>query len=329
MELDDERILMAARRCLELEMTAIKATSDNLGASFQKTVRELVRTVRAGGKLVFCGVGKNAPIGAKLAGTFNSIGVPSTCLDALQALHGDLGLCTAEDLVLLLSNSGETEDILRLLPLLKRLGCRCVGITSEPTSTLARHADFPLPYTVEQEACPLNLAPTASTTCALALGDALAMVSLEILGVTAKEYARYHPGGSLGQRLLLRVSDIMRTGAAFAIAPEDISVREALLRITRARCGLIALVAPTSGKLSGVFSDGDFRRASLQDETILTKPVRLCMTPSPKTVRADAMAVEALRIFEQSSINDLVVVDAGGCPVGLLDGQDLPKLKIV
>lgn len=329
MDLKDEDILKAANRCLMLELKAIRATAQALGEPFCQVTRAVVETVRKGNKLIFCGVGKNAPIGAKLAGTFNSIGMPSTTLDPLQALHGDLGLCSDADLVLLYSNSGETEDILRLLPLLKRLGCQTIGVTSAMDSRLAHHADYCLPYIAEEEACPLQLAPTASTTCALALGDALAMVCLEILGITPKDYARYHPGGSLGQRLLLRVKDIMRSGDNFARAPETISIREALLLITKARCGLIALESPETSALTGVFSDGDFRRASLQDEYILQRPVHLWMTRQPKTIHMDAMVVEALKVFENANINDLLVVDGSGRAVGLLDGQDLPKLKII
>ncbi|NBD39070.1 MAG: KpsF/GutQ family sugar-phosphate isomerase, partial [Verrucomicrobia bacterium] len=230
---------------------------------------------------------------------------------------------------LLVSNSGETEDLLRLLPSLKRLGLTTVALTGDAESSLARFCDHVLLYHYEREACPLNLAPTASTTSALAVGDALAMVYLELRGFTRDDFAKYHPAGSLGKALLLRVEEIMRTGKRFATAPDSVSVQEALLAITKARCGSIALCDTASGKLTGVFSDGDFRRAALKGEQVLQEPVRRFMTASPRTVRKGALAVEALHIFEEAAVDDLVVLDEHHRPVGLIDGQDMPRLKLV
>lgn len=327
-ELNEQDVLTKARQCLELEAAALTATAAALDSAFVRVVEAIGDTVLAGGKLIFSGMGKNIPICQKLVGTFNSTGVPSTFLDPNQALHGDLGLCCDKDLALLFSNNGETEDMLRLIPLLKRLGVRMVALTRNADSALARNSDLSLVYRAEREACPLNLAPTASTTAALGLGDALAMVYLDVRGMTRDDFARFHPAGSLGKTLLLRVSEIMRTGERFACRAETVDVREALLALTEARCGTIALTAP-DGSLSGVFSDGDFRRASIRDEYILQRRVCDYMTRKPRTVPADALAVDALRIFEKSKVNALVAVDADGRPMGLLDGQDLPRLRIV
>ena len=328
MHLDEQSLLAKARHCLELEAAALTATAASLDGAFVQVVGAIARTVVSGGKLIFSGMGKNAAICQKLVGTFNSTGVPSTYLDPNQALHGDLGLCCDKDLALLFSNQGETEDMLRLIPILKRLNLRLVAVTRNPASTLARTCDFVLPYKADREACPLNLAPTASTTAALGIGDALAMVYLEVRGLTRDDFAKYHPAGSLGKTLLLRVSEIIRTGEHFASRPDSIDVREALLAITDARCGTIALTDAT-GRLSGVFSDGDFRRASIRDEYILQRRVGDYMTRNPKTVPTNALAVDALHIFEQSKVNALIAVDDEGRPMGLLDGQDLPRLRIV
>lgn len=321
-------ILAKARECLKIEAEAILQTGKLLSQGFVEVVVAVEETIALHKKLIFTGVGKNVPVGLKLVGTFNSTGVPACFLDPNQALHGDLGLCQENDLVFLLSNSGETEDLLRLLPLLRRLGVRTVALCQNQASALVRACDYGLLYAVEREACPLNLAPTASTTAALALGDALAMVCLDRRAFSREDFARYHPAGSLGKSLLLRVSDIMRTGDRFACLPEHSTIREVLIAMTAAKCGSIALTSP-DGRLAGVFTDGDFRRASLKDEYILQRKVLDYMTRHPKTVSSEAMAVDVLRTFESSFINDLIVVDADHRPVGLVDGQDLPKLKIV
>lgn len=329
MTLSSEEILASARQCLQIEQAALQTTSDNLGDSFINAIQLIESAILSGNKLVFTGVGKNVPICMKLFGTFNSTGVPAAYLDPNQALHGDLGLCLEGDLCLLFSNSGETDDLLRLIPSLKRLGVTTLAITAIGDSSLARFCDHTLLYHYEQEACPLNLAPTASTTAALAIGDALAMVYLEMRGFSKEDFARYHPAGSLGKVLLLKVDEIMRTGQKFAKAADNINVQEALLAITDARCGTIALYDGESGSLTGVFSDGDFRRASLKTADILSRTVAEFMTRNPKTIQAGSLAVDALQIFEAASINDLLVVDKENHPIGIIDGQDMPKLKIV
>ena len=329
MAIASKTALARARQCIRIECDALVATSRGLGAEFIATARAVEATAKAGGKLVFSGVGKSAHVAAKVAATFNSTGVASTFLDPTQALHGDLGLCYEGDLAILLSNSGQSDEILRLVPVLRRFGLRIVAFTSSPKSDLAQGADFRLLYRVRREACPLKLAPTASTTAALALGDALAMVLLEARGLTREDFAKYHPAGNLGRVLLLRVRDIMRSGHRLPVAPDTVTVQEAILAMTKAKSGSIALVRAATGRLSGILTDGDFRRSALSGPGFLGEPVARFMTRAPKVIRDDALGVDALRLFELHKIDDLIVVDGSGKPVGLIDGQDLPKFKIV
>lgn len=329
MALSPKTALTRARACIRIEMDALKATAEGLGSEFVETAAAIEKAVGSGRKLIFSGVGKSAHVAEKLVGTFNSTGVPSCFLDSTQALHGDLGLCQEGDVAIVLSNSGQSDEVLRLVPVLKRFGVTVVALTKEPDSDLARHADFRLVYRVPREACPLKLAPTASTTAALALGDALAMVLLESRGVTREDFARYHPAGNLGRLLLLKVKDIMRTGDRLPVMPDARTVQEAILAMTKAKSGSIALVNGKAGRLSGILTDGDFRRSALTGPDFLSKPVSEFMTRTPKTIQEDALGVEALRMFEAHKIDDLIVVNRKGQPVGLVDGQDLPKLKIV
>ncbi|MCR6654487.1 MAG: KpsF/GutQ family sugar-phosphate isomerase [Opitutus sp.] len=328
MALSPKTVLSRARACIRLETEALEATAGALGPEFVKTFNAVTQTIASGRKLIFTGVGKSAHIAQKLTGTFNSTGVTSSFLDATQALHGDLGLCMAGDLAIVLSNSGQTEEVLRLLPVLKRQEVRIVALTKNADSDLAKNADFHLIYQVPREACPLALAPTSSTTAALALGDALAMVLLEARGFTRDDFARFHPAGNLGG-LLLRVSDIMRRGDRLPVAKESVSTQDAILAMTRSKSGSIALVHPKTGKLTGILTDGDFRRSALTGPDFLQKPVSTFMTRNPKVISENALGVDALRLFEAHKIDDLIVIDAKGRPVGLIDGQDLPKLKIV
>lgn len=329
MDLAPTFVLRRARQALRIEQEAIAATARALGPDFVAATHAVHAAIAAGRKLVFTGVGKSAHIAQKLAGTFNSTGAPSCFLDATQALHGDLGMVAEGDVAVILSNSGQTEEVLKLVPGLRRFGLQLVAFTAKADSDLSLRADFRLIYTVPREACPLALAPTASTTAALALGDALAMVLLEARGLTRDDFARYHPAGNLGRVLLLKVGDIMRAGDRLPIAPETVTLQDAILRMTKAKSGSIALVNAKTGKLTGILTDGDFRRSALTGPGFLEKPVNTFMTRSPKTISADALGVDALRVFEAHKIDDLIVVDAKGKPVGLVDGQDLPKLKIV
>ncbi len=329
MAINPKSALARARACLRIESEALTQTAKGLGAELVDTARAVEATIGAGRKLIFTGVGKSAHIAQKLVGTFNSTGASSCFLDATQALHGDLGLCAAGDLAIVLSNSGQTEEVLRLIPILRRFEVRIVAFTSHAESDLARNADHRLIYRVPREACPLELAPTASTTAALALGDALAMVLLEARGLTRDDFARYHPAGNLGRVLLLRVKDIMRTGDRLPVRPDNSTTQETILAMTKAKSGSIALVNPKTGKLTGILTDGDFRRSALSGPDFLSQPVATFMTRTPKVIREEALAVDALRLFEIHRIDDLIVVNARGRPVGLIDGQDLPKLKIV
>jgi len=329
MALETKTVIARARACIRIEMDALAATAKNLGEDFVASAKAVEAARSRGGKLIFSGIGKSAHIAQKLTGTFNSTGVSSCFLDATQALHGDLGLCAEGDLAILLSNSGQSEEIVRLVPVLKRFGVRVVALTAFGDSDLARHADHKLVYRVPREACPLELAPTASTTAALALGDALAMVLLESRGVTREDFARYHPAGNLGRLLLLKVKDIMRTGDRLPVMPETGTLQEAILAMTKAKSGSIALIQARTKKLAGILTDGDFRRSALTGPGFLEKPVSVFMTRAPKVIVEDALGVEALRMFEAHKIDDLIVVDRKGRPVGLVDGQDLPKLKIV
>ncbi|MFA5056897.1 MAG: KpsF/GutQ family sugar-phosphate isomerase [Opitutaceae bacterium] len=326
---DTPSALLRGRECIRIEMEALQATAESLDASFVAVVQAVEAAVQAGRKLIFSGVGKSAHIVQKLAGTFNSTGVTSCFLDATHALHGDLGLCAPGDLAVLLSNSGHTDEMLRLLAILKRFDLTIVAFTSNPDSELAREADLRLLYRLPREACPLRLAPTASTTAALALGDALAMVVLERRGFTRDDFARLHPAGNLGTQLLVKVQDIMRTGDRLPVMPDRRTIQDAILGMTKAKAGCIALVDETSGKLTGILTDGDFRRHVLSRPDFLSQPVDRFMTRTPKTVSVDALAVEALRIFDRYKIDDLVVIDGAGRPVGLVDVQDLPKMKLL
>ncbi len=330
MPLDDKTIISQARHCLAIEREALEATARILNEDFVAVVRAVEATVQAGHKLIFSGVGKSAHIAEKLTGTFNSTGVPSCFLDATQALHGDLGLCAPGDLAILLSNSGASSEMLRLLPLFEKFGLKTVALTGSPDSELARGADHRLVYSAPREACPLDLAPTASTTAALALGDAVAMVLLESRGLTREDFAKYHPAGTLGMTLLLRVKDIMRTGEGCPVLAENgTTVQAAIFAMTKAKAGAVALV-DTGGVMTGIFTDGDFRRSALNGGAdFLQQPVARFMTRNPRSISSEVLAVEALKIFQQFKISDLVALDAQKKPVGYIDVQDLPKLKIL
>lgn len=329
MDAEQSSLLARGRECILTEARALEATAAALDATFVEVVHALEATLQAGRKLIVGGVGKSGHIAEKLVGTFNSIGAPACSLDPVDALHGDLGLCAEGDCALLLSNSGTTEELLRLVPLLRRFGVRTIALTSHGESPLARACDLALVYRVPAEACPLRLAPTASTTAALATGDALAMVLLEQRGFTRDDFARLHPAGNLGRTLLLRVSDVMRTGDRFPVQPDTCTVQDAIVAMTRAKAGCIALVDPADGRLSGVFTDGDFRRCALTGPDFLSQRISTFMTRQPRAIRADALAVDAVRLFETARIDDLLAIDAEGRPVGVVDGQDLPQFRVV
>ncbi|MEZ5275663.1 MAG: KpsF/GutQ family sugar-phosphate isomerase [Opitutaceae bacterium] len=329
MPLDPASAIRRGKDCITTEALALEATARSLDHHFAEIIGALNHVLDAGRKLIFSGLGKSAHIARKCVGTFNSIGAPSCFLDPVNALHGDLGLCQEGDICLLLSNSGESEELLRLVPLIKRFGLASVAITSHPESTLAGACDHVLAYVVPREACPLSLAPTASTVAAMAIGDALAMVLLEDRGLTRDDFARFHPAGNIGRNLILRVTDVMLTGDRFPRLPDDRTVQDAILSMTKAKAGCIALTSEVDGTLNGVFTDGDFRRCAVQGGDFLNRKVSDYMTRSPVTVRDDSLVVDALRVFEVRTIDDLIVVDGENRPVGLIDGQDLPRMRLI
>jgi arabinose-5-phosphate isomerase len=320
--------LAHARKVFDIEMAALKAVRGQLDRAFERAVDAVVDTLGRRGKLVIVGIGKSGNIGRKISATLTSTGSTSVVLNSVDALHGDLGIVNDGDLILALSYSGESEELLNLLPAFKRFLVRIIAMTADPKSTLALHSDIVLNVRVPREACPFNLAPTASTTAMLVMGDALAMSVLQARGFKRSDFARYHPSGAIGRAMLLRVGDIMRTGERNAVAREDLNVKEALPRMTSAKSGSLSVVN-ARGRLVGVFTDGDFRRRMSADADILSRPLKSVMTKNPVSVRADALAVEALKIFNERNIDDLIVVNAKREPVGMVDSQDLPKLKIM
>jgi len=320
--------LVRARDVIETEIDGLSRMASRLDQRLIEAVGILQRTLDQRGKLVVIGVGKSGNIGHKIAATFNSTGATAVVLDSQNALHGDLGLISDGDAVLALSYSGETRELLDLLPFIKRFDVKLIALTGHSDSTLSRFSEVTLDTSVEREACPLNLAPTSSSTAMLVMGDALAMVLLESRGFTEADFARYHPGGSLGRALLTRVSDIMRADAELPTVAEDADVFAALDSMNRARAGACLILAE-DGSLAGIFTHGDFARSFREDPSLGKKPVARLMTRRPITVQAGALAVEVLKTLGENRIDDIVVMDADGKPVGLIDTQDLARLKLV
>ena len=317
-----------ARRVIRLEIDELERLHTRVGEGFAEAIELLLACLRGRGKLIVCGVGKSGNIGRKLAATLNSTGATTVCLNVGDALHGDLGVIDPGDLAILLSYSGETSELVDLLPHLKRLSLPIVAITGGLESTLAKQADCVLDVQVSQEACPLNLAPTSSTTSMLVLCDALAMVLLEARGFQAEDFAKLHPGGSLGRALLTRVSDVMRSGDQLALISPESTVSAALQAMTKARSGA-AVVVHVDGTLAGVFTHGDFVRAFQNDHAISELPVSGFMTRQPISIQADKLAAEVLATLEKARIDDLVVLDKSGHPVGMVDTQDLTRMRLL
>ena len=320
--------LAEAKNVFDIEIAALKKVRAQLDGSFSAAVEMIVETLRRRGKIIVVGIGKSGNIGQKIAATLTSTGSTSVVLNSVDALHGDLGIINDGDLILALSYSGESEEMLNLLPAIKRFSVKIISLTGNPKSALASHSDIILNVRVPKEAYPFNLAPTASTTASLVMGDALAMAVLQARGFKQSDFARHHPSGAIGRALLLRIGDIMRTGERNAIASESMLVKQALLIMTRAKSGSLSIVN-ARGKLVGVFTDGDFRRRMSLDEDLLSRPLKSVMTKNPIAIREDALAVEALKIFNERNIDDLIVVNAKREPVGSVDSQDLPKWKIM
>jgi arabinose-5-phosphate isomerase len=312
----------------DIEIAGLKAVRAQLDGAFEDAVDVFVETLRQRGKIIIVGIGKSGNVGQKISATLTSTGSTSVFLHSVDAMHGDLGIVSDGDVVLALSYSGESEELLNLLPALKRFSVKIISMTGAPKSSLARHSDLVLSVKVPKEACPFNLAPTSSTTAMLAMGDALAMAVLQARGFQEKDYARHHPSGAIGRALLMRVRDIMRTDKRNPVAAENVTVKEALLLMCQAKSGSVSIVN-RHGKLSGVFTDGDLRRHMAEDDQILSVPLTKVMTRRPVCIQTDALAVEALKIFNERNIDDLIVVNEAREPIGLIDLQDLPKLKLM
>ncbi len=317
-------VLKIARRTIEIERDALTHILSQIDKNFEKAC-ELI--LKAKGRVVLVGLGKPGFIAQKISATLSSTGTASFYLHPAEALHGDLGRVMREDVVVALSNSGKTEEIVKLLPLVKKIGAKVIAFTGNLNSPLAKHSDVVINVGVKKEACPMNLAPTTSTTAMLAMGDALAIALLEQKGFKEKDFAFYHPAGSLGKKLLL-VSDIMRQGGSNPVVNEKTSLREVLYAITKARAGSATIVNKKK-QLIGIFTDGDLRRWAEEGKLSLTKPVSLFMTKNPISIHGDKLAAEALEILRTRKIDELPVIDKNRRPVGLLDVQDLLKAGIV
>ncbi len=324
--MSDERLRELARRVLEIEAEGILALVAKLDERFAAAVR-LLR--QCAGRVIVTGIGKSGLIGRKIAATLASTGTPAYFLHPAEGVHGDLGMLARGDIILALSNSGETDELLAIVPAVKRLSLPVVLLTGRPDSALARVCDVVIDVGVPQEACPMNLAPTSSTTAALAMGDALAMALLELRGLRSEDYAALHPRGALSWRSLHRVADLMHTGEAIPIVAEDAFMKDVIEEMTRKRFGMTTVV-DGAGRLVGVITDGDLRRVLLRGESMATLRAGEAATRTPKTIGADAMASLALDVMETSGpITSLVVVDDAGRPAGVVRMHDIVRAKIV
>lgn len=321
-------IIDIAREVFDSEIEGVQYVKENLGKDFSELVEECVSVLDGGGKLVLAGIGKSGHIGAKLAATLASTGSTAVFMHPVEAMHGDLGILSSKDLLITLSYSGETEELLTTLPAAKRLNVKIAAITASKSSSLAKYSDIVVEMPVPREACPFNLAPTTTTTALLVLGDALAMVLLKLRGFSKNDYGRLHPGGAIGKAVTMTVSDVMRTGERLVRVSADTTVKDTLFAMTQARSGS-ATVIDDNGALLGIFTDGDFRRHIEDDLNILNSPVNSVMTVGPTSVKADDLAVEVLKVIEKRHIDDIPVVDGENRVVGLVDIQDLPGLKLM
>jgi arabinose-5-phosphate isomerase len=318
-------VLKRAREVLDIEAEAIRTLKSHLGNSFKEAVDLILKTK---GRVVVSGMGKTGIIAQKFSATLSSTGTPSLFLHLSEAVHGDLGRVTFDDTVIIISNSGSTEEIKQLLPFLKKIGAKIIALTGKAKSILAKYSDVVLDVSVKREACPLGLAPTASTTATLAMADALAVCLLELKGFKEKDFALFHPGGMLGKQLLLKVEDIMRRGSANPVVGEERTVANVLLKITQARAGA-ASVVDKKGKLTGIFTDGDLRRHLGTDKNLPKLKIKEVMTRNPLAITEGKLAAEAMRILREKKIDEMPVVDKNRRPIGLLDVQDLLKAGLV
>ena len=324
-KINGDRALALARDVLDIEADAVRALRDQLDEGFVEAI-DLILSCR--GRVVVSGIGKSGHIARKLAATFASTGTPAFFVHPAEASHGDLGMITSEDVFVAMSNSGESEELVAILPTIKRLGVKLIAVTGRPQSSLAQLADVHLNAFVSKEACPLNLAPTASTTAALALGDALAVAVLDARGFGVDDFARSHPGGALGRRLLTYVRDVMRTDDQIPKVTGAATVRDALFQLTAKRMGMTAIV-DDHDRVEGIFTDGDLRRVLERDGDFRELPIASVMTHAPRTIGADHLAVEAVELMERYRINQMLVVDDAGKLIGALNMHDLFSKKVI
>ena len=320
--------IACAKRVFDTEITGLEKTRDSLGESFVATLDLIGKALDQGGLVVVSGVGKSLHVAEKMSAIFASTGTRSIVLNPVQAMHGDLGMVAPRDVLLALSFSGESEEILKLIPAVRRHGLKIVAMTGNAASSLAGLADVVLEIPCGAEACPFGMAPTTSTTATMAMGDALAMALIGTRRFDRESYALNHPAGAIGRALILKVADIMRTGGRFASVSPETTVLETLLAMTKAQGGS-AVVTDEKGALVGIFTDGDFRRHVAEGRQVLSDAVGVHMTKNPLSISADAYAADLLKVFEQRRIDDLPVVDGDGKVVGLVDIQDLPKMKVL
>lgn len=321
----DQRAIDMARRVLRIESDAVATLAERIGADF---VRAVGLILESAGRVIVTGIGKSGHIGRKLAATLASTGTPAYFVHAAEAAHGDMGMITPADIVIALSNSGTSEELLTIVPLVKRQGARLIAMTGNPASALAREADVHLDAAVAEEACPLNLAPTASTTAALALGDALAVAVLDARGFSPDDFARSHPGGALGRRLLTHVRDVMRPADRVPVTRDDAQVGEALLAMTRGGLGMTA-VSNQAGAIAGIFTDGDLRRSLERGLDLRNQRIGDIMTRSPQSIGPDELAVEAAEMMERLRISQLLVIAPDGTLAGALNTHDLMQAKVI
>lgn len=327
-----EEQLKRAREVFDVEINGLAATRDSLGKSFTAAIAMMLECVRRDGIVVVSGVGKNLHIAEKMSAIFASTGTRSIVLNPVQAMHGDLGMVSSRDILIALSFSGESAEVNTLIPAIRRHGLKVISMTGKSESTLAKLSDVHLEIPCGKEACPFGMAPTNSTTATMAMGDALAMVMIDAQKFELASYAMNHPAGAIGRALVMKVSDIMRTGEKLASVAPTATVMETVMAMTAAKSGA-AVIVDEAGTLKGIFTDGDFRRVMAQGGVAgaarLSDSISDHMTASPMFVHATAYAAELLKIFEKKRIDDLPVCDAGGKVVGLVDIQDLPKMKVL
>lgn len=316
-----------AQAIIDIEIDALRKVRDGLGTEFGRAVQCLLDSLNQQGKIVVTGLGKSLHIGQKIAATLTSTGSPAVVLHPAEAMHGDMGILQKGDVVIALSYTGASDELLALLPVIRRCEVKIIAITGDPESPLAQDSDEVISVKVDREACPLNISPTSSTTVMLAVGDALAMVLLEARGFSREDYAKLHPGGAIGRTLLLRIKDIMRTGNRVAHVRRGARVRDAVLAMTEARSGSVVVV-DDAYVVCGIFTDGDLRRHLNDEERLAQRPIEDVMTRNPITLSQDLLAVDVVAHFREHQIDDLIIVDDKGHLAGMVDIQDLPKFKL-